>query len=185
MFSARNHWRHKHFQTMNSGVLLEPCPKGDCAGLCNFTFLILRLRQAFWVHGSGIVYYFVIVIKHHDQMQLRKERLYFGSQLHSHGVSMAESSRSRKLRDLIFTTNKKQSELEIRRCYALSEPTSRDIFPLGRFYLLKCPPSSVPNWDPSVQMHEPMRDISHMASWLKTKLRTSCLLISISSVPAT
>jgi hypothetical protein len=43
-------------------------------------------------------------------MQLREERLYFDSQLHSHVVSMAESNRDRKLRDLIFTTNKKLGE---------------------------------------------------------------------------
>lgn len=92
------------------------------------------------------MYYFVAVIKHHDQMQLREERLYFDSQLHSHLVSMAENNRDRKLRDLIFTTNKKLGESEIGRCYELSEPTSRDILPLGRLYLLKCPPSSVPNW---------------------------------------
>ena len=79
-------------------------------------------------------------------MQLREERLYFGSQLHSDVVSIAENNRDRKLRDLIFTTNKKLGESEIGRCYELSEPTSRDILPLGRLYLLKCPPSSVPNW---------------------------------------
>jgi hypothetical protein len=72
---------------------------------------------------------------------------------------MAEETQQQKHWAVSQQAEKKEVEWH----YETSTPTLSDVLPIARFHLLKVPePSkSSTSWEPSVQTHEPVRDIPH------------------------